>query len=265
MARFSSTGWLRLCAAAWALVWCSAAYAWGPTGHRISGAIAEQYLQAATRVQIERVLGNESLITASTWADEMRGNPAHFWQEVAGPWHYVTVPDGKRYQDVGAPRKGDAVYALKRFQKILLDPNASLESQQLALRFSVHIIADLQQPFHVGNGKDRGGNKLRVRFRGKTTNLHSLWDSKLIKTQELSLREWTAALDAALDPAQARAWASPDPLLWVAESAAIRRGIYPQGGTIGQDYVDKHLPTVRLRLMQSGVRIAAYLNEVYSE
>ena len=91
----------------------------------------------------------------------MRSNPEHFWQEVAGPFHYVTIPEGKTYAEVGAPDEGDSVTALAQFRKVLLDPKASREQKQLALRFTVHIIGDLHQPLHAGNGTDRGGQRHR--------------------------------------------------------------------------------------------------------
>ena len=250
---------------AWVLLCSAPALAWGPIGHRVSGNLAEQYLSPAAREGIQQVIGGESLARASTWADEMRSNPSNFWQEVAGPWHYVTVPDGKRYADIGAPRQGDAVSALARFRNILLDPTSSVAQRQLALRFSIHIIADLHQPFHVGNGLDRGGNKIKVRFEGKTTNLHSVWDSKLIELQGLSVTDWTSTLQASTTAAQVQAWSNADPQVWIAESASLRQGLYPQRATIGRDYAAQHSSVVRQRMLQSGIRIATYLNDLYAK
>jgi hypothetical protein len=128
------------------------AHAWGQTGHRVTGAIAEQYLTDDAKAAIKQLLPNESLAEASTYADEMRSNPGEFWQKEARPYHYVTVPKGKHYHDVGAPEEGDAFTALQKFSKIVKDETAPLEERQRALRFIVHIIGDLHQPLHAGNG-----------------------------------------------------------------------------------------------------------------
>ncbi|KAF8874821.1 phospholipase C/P1 nuclease domain-containing protein [Mucidula mucida] len=48
-----------------------------------------------------------------------------------------------------------------------------------ALKFLVHFLGDLHQPLHL-TGRDRGGNGVKVLFGGRSTNLHSLWDSFLI-------------------------------------------------------------------------------------
>ena len=64
--------------------------------------------------------------------------------------------------------------ALARFTETLRDPKASQDDKRLALRFIVHIIGDLHQPLHAGNGTDRGGNDFKVTWFGKSTNLHSV-------------------------------------------------------------------------------------------
>lgn len=241
------------------------AIAWGQIGHRVTGAIAERHLSAKARAAVDTLLPNESLAEASTYADEMRSNPAAFWQEQAGPWHYVTVPAGKIYAEVGAPRQGDAFSALQRFTRTLRDPDASIDAKRLALRFAVHIIGDLHQPLHAGNGTDRGGNDFDVVFFGEPTNLHRVWDSQMIDRRQLSYSEWTDWLDRKITPDDLGAWSDTDPHTWIMESTVIRDTIYPEDKRIGWDYLYVHLPTATRRLQQAGVRLAAYLNEIYGD
>ena len=86
------------------------AIAWGQTGHRVTGEIAEAYLSPQAAEAVANLLGSEDLAEASTWADEMRSNPSEFWQKTASPWHYVNVQLGEAYKT--APPEGDAVSAL---------------------------------------------------------------------------------------------------------------------------------------------------------
>lgn len=237
--------------------------AWGQIGHRVTGAIAENYLSPEARAAVSELLPHESLAEASTYADEMRSNPSEFWQKQAGPWHYVTVPVGKVYDEVGAPPEGDSVSALSRFRRTLLDDEATVEEKQLALRFTVHIIGDLHQPLHAGNGTDRGGNDVRIRFFREETNLHRVWDSQMIDRRQLSYTEWSDWLGQKITTEQLRAWSNPDPEVWIGESTTIRDRIYPEDADISWDYLYEHLPTATRRLQQAGVRIAAYLNELY--
>lgn len=72
-------------------------FAWGQTGHRVTGAIAQDYLDPIAASYVKAILPNETLAEASTWPDEMRSNPSEFWQKQAGPYHYVTVPESQIY------------------------------------------------------------------------------------------------------------------------------------------------------------------------
>ncbi len=242
----------------------SQALAWGKEGHRVIGAIAQQHLDARAEAGVRQILGTETLAEASTWPDFMRSDPSEFWQKTASPWHYVTVPKGKTYAEVGAPPEGDAVTALKRFAATVRDPRASLADKQLALRFIVHIVGDLHQPLHAGNGADKGGNDVRVTFFGRSTNLHAVWDSSLVEDEELSYSELTAWLSARITPEQLTTWSTPDPLVWIGESASIRDTIYPQGTALSYDYVFASKAVVEQRLSQGGIRLAAYLNQLFA-
>lgn len=237
-------------------------YAWGPQGHRITTRLAEPYLSEPTKLAIREILGNEDLARASTWVDIMRSHPSPYWQDRAGAYHYVTVPPGQLYADVGAPTWGDAMTALTGFRRTLADPDSTLAEKQLALRFSIHIIQDLHQPLHVGNGKDRGGNQFEVRFLGKNTNLHRVWDSDLLKSAGRGEADWVRYLRRQTTPEYASAWMQTDPNTWIAESATLRDQVYPDTHDIRRGYIKQHLPAMEQRLRQAAIRTAAYLNEL---
>ena len=72
-------------------------FGWGATGHRATGLIAEQYLNAKAKKRIALILEQESVAMVSTWMDEIRSDSTY---NFTADWHYTTVPDGKRYEDV---------------------------------------------------------------------------------------------------------------------------------------------------------------------
>ncbi|XOV79636.1 MAG: S1/P1 nuclease [Aestuariibacter sp.] len=255
---------LMILASAMSLI-SSQALAWGPTGHRVTGAIAEKYLSDEARQAIQELIGVETLAQASTWADEMRSHPGEFWQKESWYLHFTTIPDDKTYEEVGAPENGDAYTAIKMFREQLLDSKTSKEQKQLALRFIVHNIGDLHQPLHVGNGTDAGGNDFKVEFFWEESNLHRVWDSGLIDIDQLSYSELTEWLSNEITDKELQEWHQTDPLIWMAESKKLRMTIYPEKGqSLSWGYKFEHLPTVKHRLKQGGVRIAHYLNEVFS-
>ena len=234
----------------------------GKTGHRVSGEIASLYLTPKTQAAIRQLIATQSLAEVSTYADEMRSDPSEFWKKTSKSFHYVTVPDGKTYSQTKRPKRGDAVIALQDFAKTLADTSAPKKDRVLALKFIVHIIGDLHQPLHVGNGLDRGGNKHEVEFFWNKSNLHTVWDSGLIDGQKLSFSEWTRWLVAAISEENLNDWRGTGPLVWIAESQALRTIIYPENPKINWQYQHQMLPHLKLRLQQSGVRIADYLNRL---
>lgn len=241
------------------------ALAWGQTGHRTTAAIADKHLSGVARANVRLLLGTESLAQAATWPDDMKSDPAEFWQRTASPWHYVTVPTGRTHIEVGAPPEGDAVTALARFAQVLRDPDASADDKRLALRFTVHIIGDLHQPLHAGRPGDRGGNDVRVSWFGDPTNLHSVWDSGMIDSRQLSHSELAGWLAGNITPEQVIAWSNADPEVWIAESVALRETIYPSGPSpkLSYAYAYQHGAELDGRLGRAGVRIAAYLNKLF--
>lgn len=245
------------------------ALAWGQNGHRIIGELAQEQISGRTQAEIALILGEEDLAQASTFADEQRSNPAVFWQREASPYHYVTVPRETTYSQASAPPEGDAVTALQRFSAVVRDEGASTEDKALALRFIIHIIGDLHQPLHAGDGTDKGGNDVKVRWFGESTNLHSVWDTRMIEAQNLSYTEYAARLARQIEPAETIAWWDANPRTWIAESTAIRDTIYPAGSaatpSLGYDYQYQHLATAEQRLKQGGIRLAAYLDALFAE
>jgi hypothetical protein len=237
---------------------------WGQTGHRVTGAIAEKYLTPKAQLAISQLLINEDLAEASTYADEMRSNPSEFWKKTANPWHYVNVFEGRTYSDIAPPPEGDAVTALEMFTKQLKSKKASLEEKQLALRFIVHIVGDLHQPFHAGNGTDKGGNDVKLQFFWEDSNLHRVWDSGLIDRENLSYTEWTNKLSRKISSQQAKEWMEVNPKVWIAESAKLRANLYPENDKLSWDYQYQNMPIVKQRLQMGGVRIAAYLNDLFN-
>ena len=71
-----------------------------------------------------------------------------------------------------------------------------MEQRIKALKFIVHFLGDAHQPMHVSRVEDREGND-QVRFNGLKTNLHSVWDSKLIDKQDLSYEQLAKEYDTA--------------------------------------------------------------------
>ncbi len=237
------------------------AYGWGQTGHRVVGQIAYNHLTKKAKKKLELALQGESLAMVGTYMDEIRSDPKYRY---LNPWHYCTIPDGMTYEEAGTPEEGDAIAAIRKFYEELKSGTLTAEEEKFVLKCLVHLVADIHQPLHVGNGNDKGGNDFKVKYFRKSTNLHTVWDSGMIDGQNLSYTEYAAWVDRASKEQIAR-WQKDDLMVWVEESMSYRSSIYdvPESKSLSYPYSYKNLPIVNKRLLQAGIRLAGLLNELY--
>ena len=232
---------------------------WGKTGHRITGKIAETYLTKNAKTQIKKLMGHHDLSRMSNWADEIKSDPA--W-EIANDWHWCTIPDGELYKK--EKYSGEAVEKVNEFINVLKNKRSKKEDKQIALKFLVHLIGDLHQPMHVGNGKDRGGNDIKLKWFNAPTNLHRIWDSDLINLQELSFSEYSDYLLLNEDRGKIRKWQGDDVLTYIHESRDLRNQCYDfSGENLKWEYFYKHKELLEKRLLQGGVRLSGELNRIF--
>jgi hypothetical protein len=235
------------------------AYPWGYTGHRATGYIANKYLTKKSRKAVERILGGQSLAIASTWMDEIRADSTY---DFMSDWHWVTIPDGMTYAQTEKNPNGDIIVTIQRIISDLKSGKLSMKEESESLKMLVHLVGDIHQPLHVGR-PDRGGNSVSVTWFGSNTNLHSVWDSKIIDGTELSYTELAESLDKPTSE-QIKQWQGSPVLDWANESISYRPQIYDIGNSkLGYQYIYQNMSTVRLRLLQAGVRLAGILNEIY--
>lgn len=239
----------------------ASAFAWGATGHRVVGSIAEQHLSKKARKAVHRILGNESMAIAATWMDEVRSDHAY---DYTRDWHWVTIPDGGTYTTADKNPNGDAVEAINRMVTALKSDTLSPERQVFCLKVLIHLIGDLHQPLHVGRGDDKGGNTFQVRWFYKGSNLHRVWDSGMVDQSQLSFSELARSLDHA-STQEINEWSKGTAADWAQENLAFRPAIYDlePGAEIGYEYQYKNWPVVQEQLLKAGIRLAGVLNAIF--
>ncbi len=234
-------------------------FGWGKTGHRIVGKVAETYLTKNAKTQIKKLMGHHDLSRMSNWADEIKSDPE--WKK-ANDWHWCTIPDGEEYET--GKHSGKAVEKINEFISLLKNKNVEKKEKQIALKFLVHLIGDLHQPLHVGNGTDRGGNSVRIKWFNESANLHSIWDSKLIDFQKLSYSEYADYLLLNEDRGKIRKWQGDNILVYINESRDLRAQCYNYSGdNLKWDYFYEHKNLLEKRLLQGGVRLSGELNRIF--
>lgn len=235
-------------------------FGWGQTGHRAMGLIAERHLSKKTKKAIDRILMGESLAMSTTWMDEIRSDSTYRY---TSDWHWVTIPDGQTYEQSEKNPKGDAIATIERIIAELKSKKFTGKEEAERLKMLVHLIGDIHQPLHAGRGPDRGGNNVKVMWFRTDSNLHRVWDSDMIDDKDLSYTELANSLGTPTE-AETALWKKATVRDWATESVSYRQQVYDYGdGKMGYQYSYKYYHIVKLRLKQSGVRLAKVLNEIY--
>ncbi len=240
----------------------SQASAWGPTGHRATGWIAERFLTAKAKKRISAILERESLAMVSTWMDEIRSDSTYNYTT---DWHWTTIPDGKHYEDVEANPDGKVVMMIEKLTKDLKAGKLSAKQEREYVKMLVHMVGDIHQPLHVGKPGDKGGNDVKVKWFRSESNLHRVWDSEMIDDTKLSYSELAQSLIQP-DATVVKKWQGASVREWATESMSYRPQVYDIGnGNLSYQYSYKYLSIARLRMLQAGIRLAGLLNEIYGK
>lgn len=175
------------------------AFGWGPKGHDIVAAIAEQNLTSKARKELNKILDGNSIVYYSSWMDNIQNSPN--WKggyDKTKTWHYANVDKGLTYQTMKKNEQGDVVTALTELTREMTENYDRLSDSLKAdyVKMIIHMVGDLHCPMHAGRLSDRGGNGCKVKWFGQKTNLHSVWDSKMIDSaRKWSYSEWRDHLD----------------------------------------------------------------------
>lgn len=236
-------------------------WAWGQTGHRVIGRIAEDQLNEKAKQAIETLLQGESLAMVSTYMDEIRSDSTY---DHTHSWHWVSIPEGQLYAETEKNPEGDLVEAIERMTALLANKKAAREERAQALRYLVHLVGDLHQPLHVGNGTDRGGNAVKVKWFGDYSNLHRVWDSEMIDSKRFSYSELADELQRMYPQERMAQWTKGSVRDWAQEATQYRAQVYDYGNPdrMGYQYSYQNWDLVEQQLAKGGVRLAAMLNQI---
>lgn len=273
-------------------------FAWGGQGHRLVGLIAAQRLTPAARQQVRSLLDGQTLADVSSWADSLTSD-----QVQTSYWHYLNIPPEASGYDRDRdcpPQPGAAagsrndrwrdcvVDRIGYWAERLGDQKLDRADRATALKFIVHFIGDLHQPFHA-LGVRRGGNDVKVRVFGEANcgpstgsgppraqsrggndparsnpcNLHSVWDSRLIAHRSVDDAAYLSALNRLI---AAKGFASQPvgtPAQWAEQSFRLAKEALVKPDTnIDEGYYRRHITVIDERIALGGVRLAAELNRL---
>ena len=235
---------------------------WGGTGHRTIGEIAEGYLTKRAKKKIDALLGGQGLAIVSTFGDDIKSDRRY---DKFYTWHYINMPFDKTYENAEKNPEGDLVTAIETCVRVIRDENSNKEEKAFYLKLLVHFIGDLHQPMHVGRKEDKGGNTIQVRWFNDGTNLHSVWDSRMINHYNMTYTELTTN-SKKLNRKEIKAMQHGTVIDWVNETHRHAKHVYgtvEPGQKLGYAYMYNNFHLVRSQLQVAGIRLAKVLNELF--
>jgi hypothetical protein len=217
-----------------------------------------------------------ALVSNAGWADfhAMHENPA------TADLHFSHTPyrDCQPYKfsrDCGEDGSGECIVkAIADFAQIASDYSKSEIERANAIRFLVHLLADIHNPMHVGFAEDLGGNRIELFLPdGTESTLHHVWDDHvLVDTHfdEVHIEVESSDLIIpdidALAPAFAEYIASETATTLTCEHAYWNGSQWIRSGdTLTVEYMESRSRLARTQIAKSGVRLAQILEAVASE
>jgi hypothetical protein len=249
--------------------------AWGTQGHRLVARIAENHLTTTARRAVRNLLGSDRMPDVASWADQNHDGNTQ-------TWHYVNMPrEASTYnRDRDCPTRGGidsrggrwrdcVVDRILYNQQRLTDSSLSRSGRATALKFLIHLVGDVHQPFHTV-AEDRGGNAVEVSAFGSTEcgargdlacNLHGVWDGTLLAHRRLNDGKYIDALESLIRDRRLESKAGGTPADWAKESHDLARTVSVSNhGTIDEAYYRRTIAIVDERLALAGLRLATLLN-----
>ncbi len=242
-------------------------WAWGDTGHRIIGQVALCHLDKKTDKKVRSLLSGADLPMECTWGDFIKSDSAYNEYSV---WHYCDFPSNMARADFDTlvldNPNGECVYRVGYLVKHLKkNPNDTM-----MLKLLIHIVGDLGCPMHLGRPNDHGGNNFLVKWFRQPSNLHSVWDTKLIESQKLCYTEYAHHLyNTQRVPFEQ--YALGKEIDWGWETYQLTQKVYAysedkeHGDNLSFRYIYDFLDDLNRQLYVTGCHLAAILNYIYSK
>ncbi|MDE7396439.1 MAG: S1/P1 nuclease [Muribaculum sp.] len=240
-------------------------FGWGQKGHDTTAAIAERHLTPEAKAAVDSILDGRSIIYWSNWLDNASHTPEYAYTKT---WHYRNIDADQTWDSAPLNPAGDVVSAINEQLAALATPDRPIEETRLSLIILVHLMGDLHQPMHIGHASDLGGNRWNVKYFGRNTPLHSVWDTNLVESgHKWSYSEYADQIDRVNAEEQAAIIAgTPDD--WGRQTYEICTHVYnttPVDANLSYDYVAAWTPTVENQFLRGGLRLAALLNSIYNK
>jgi hypothetical protein len=246
------------------------AMAWGGFGHRAIAELAERNLTKEAKANIEKYTKGTPLADYAVWMDLVRKNAPEYAHATRG-WHASIVDtECKTSQAIrDKHRQGrDAVTGILEFEQLFKEREKMSDSAVMfAIKSIVHMVADMHCPAHVRFTDFENQGKFPIKFFGKKSTLHKVWDTSVLTHDHKgwSHKEYVMKLDVLSKGKIKRitkGWVED----WLEESGrTVRPIIYDvkEGDSLDEDFMSWAYPMAESQARKAGYRLAKVLNTLF--
>lgn len=242
--------------------------AWGQEGHRIIAKIAYDNLSSKAKKGVDKVLGKRGMIYWANWPDEIKSDTI-YPQSIKDGWHYQDFNGGLSDDVIASslifyPEEGGNLF--RALDSIVRSFTGGDESNH-TLRFIIHLSGDRYCPMHIAHQDDKGGNAVKMSWFSKqnNTNLHTVWDTKLIESQGYSFTEYAQMLEDRYDDQKKAILDMSDSELLI-QTYHLTEAIYAYQQTWDGNtyhYIYRWHEPMEKQLYIAGIRLARLLNDLW--
>ena len=244
--------------------------AWGGFGHRSIAELAERNLTPEAKANIEKYTNGTPLADYSVWMDQVRKEAPEYAHATRG-WHASIVnTECQTSQEIRDKyRQGrDAVTGILEFEKEFSNrEKMSNEEVMFAIKCIVHMVADMHCPAHVRFTDFENQGKFPIKFYGKNTTLHKVWDTSVLTRYHKgwSYKEYAQKLDN-LSKGKVKRVTSGWVEDWLEESGRMVRPIIydvNEGDALDDEFMSWAYPLAESQAQKAGYRLAKVLNTFF--
>lgn len=259
------------------MIWCLLLVlqligSWNADTHRVVADLASRMLSPVANRFVASHLGHGQapLVEVSMYADEqLWAEDLHFaytcpYRDCSGP--FIVDEDH-------CPGGRCIVTAISNYTDRASDIDLSSTERSEAIKYLVHLYADIHQPLHVGFQRDLGGVSIHLH---NGISLHELWDSVLTeRDMKKSMSSWRLWADKLWEQLKSSGEVVIDPIAIAQETARSytcshaymnESGLFIENGErVSEKYKNDRVRIVRAQIMKAATRLAEALNQLASE
>jgi len=243
-------------------------FAWGTTGHRVIAEIADKNIKSKTCKKIDKLLDGYPMAYWANWADFIKSDTTDVFKHTH-VWHFVNAPGGldkQAYIDFIKSTPQENVYSeIPKLEAIIMNKQSTEDQKRIALYFLIHLVGDAHQPMHMGREEDLGGNKISVTWFRSPTNIHSVWDTRIVENENYSYTEYADILNS-ISKEKKQAMQAGTLEDWMYDTYLFANDIYANvynGIELSYGYSYRYKYKMEEQLQKGGLRLAVILDRIF--